>query len=143
MESNQDPENRCPPITYSEPITSFEFNDEDDETCRFNANSILNFYTESYPFYVIEAREVCDWMVQMLDLMEEGGVSLFDNKDFLSFASVTPSGPDFGIERPSGMQVTLPDNVREAFLSEEGAEPFDSPEVLEDALQELFDFRVE
>ena len=73
-------------------------------------------------------------MVQMLDLMEEGNVSLFDNEDFLKFASVTPSRPDFGLELPSGLDVAIPTNVREAFLSKDGAVPFDSPEALEDAL---------
>ena len=47
------------------------------------------------------------------------------------------------IEVPPGLSLDVSDEVKRAFLTEEGATPLDSVEALESALNVLFDYRVQ
>ena len=60
-------------------------------------------------------------MILILEAMESTGVSLLDNDDFLQFAASTPG--EFGtlIEIPSGLSLDVSEEVKRAFLTEEGA----------------------
>lgn len=81
-------------------------------------------------------------MIEILEAMESTGVSLLDNDDFLQFAASTPSELGSLMEIPPGLRLDVSDEVKKAFLTEEGAQPLDSVEALESALNVLFDYRV-
>lgn len=81
-------------------------------------------------------------MIEILEAMESTGVSLLDNDDFLQFAASTPSELGSLMEIPPGLRLDVSDEVKRVFLTEEGAQPLDSVEALESALNVLFDYRV-
>ena len=108
--TDPEPEYECPEVTYPEPIENFEFTAADDELCRQNAGFILDAYTQSYPGYVQNEQEVCDTLIEMLELQREEGISLSNNEEFLQYAASTPTfgGP----ELLPGLSIAVPDSVR-------------------------------
>ena len=82
-------------------------------------------------------------MIEILEAMESTGVSLLDNDDFLQFAASVPGELGALMEIPPGLRLDVSDEVKRAFLTEEGAQPLDSVEALESALNVLFNYRVE
>ena len=94
-------------------------------------------YTEAYPSYIESEQERCDTMISILEAMDRTGVSLLDNEEFLQFAA-TESNFDTGFEEELEGVVKISVDVREAFLTEEGAGPINDVASLSTALDILF-----
>ena len=84
--------------------------------------------------------EFCDTMVKIFEAMEANNVSLIDNERFLNFASITPN-PTTMPDKPPLASAPLPDTVKDAFLTENGARAFATLNELRRALRILFDYR--
>ena len=75
--------------------------------------------------------------------MDSNDVRLVNNLDFLEWASVTPNPVTFrNVEDKRTLRrEELPDDVKNAFLTDYGAQPFDNVEDLKKALKVLFYYR--
>ena len=80
-----EPEYECPEVSYPAPIDidAVDFTDADDELCRSRVNFIIDAYKQSFPRYVENETNVCNAMISILELVEERGVSLSNNEEFI------------------------------------------------------------
>ena len=80
-------------------------------------------------------------MLHILENMEAFNVQLVNNLEFLTWATTTPNPFTFPDQPPLPAQ-ELPDDIKDAFLTANGASPFETVEDLKKALKVLFNYRV-
>lgn len=101
-------------------------------------------YEETYERNIEDEQEFCDIMVEIFEAMKANNVQLVDNLKFLEFAANTPN-PISQLAAPDDTvsPENLPDDVKNAFLSEAGASAFTTVKDLRKALVVLFNYRTD